>query len=398
VTTLAEAGSRRSEAASRMPAREVIRSCVLAFVGARVLVGISVALAGTQATLRAQGVPGWPAPPLHPGWTEAFSALERFDALWFLRIASGGYRFGDGSAAFFPLFPLATRAVSYLIGGHPLAASLLVSNGGALAASILLFRLTEDELGARFAPWTIVWLSVFPTAYFLVLPYSESLFLLCVVAAFLAARRRAWVLAALAAALAASTRSIGIALVPALALEAWHQRAEGRGSALPGLAAAGAGALGTLAYAAWWQARDGDWLIPLVRQQNWQRGFSPPWTTLWNGARIAVEQFGHPGGGYWVLDVVVVAVVLALCVVVAVRMRPAYAAYTWASLLAPMTFVFAGRPLMSMPRFVLTLFPIAWVLAGASVDRPWLGRGLLGASAVAFLVLCSLTVNWFYVF
>ena len=55
--------------------------------------------------LRAVGVPGWPAPSFEQGWHNAFAAWERFDALWFLRIAEGGYRLRDGSAAFFPLVP-----------------------------------------------------------------------------------------------------------------------------------------------------------------------------------------------------------------------------------------------------------------------------------------------------
>jgi len=288
----------------------------------------------------------------------------------------------------------ALRLLKYLA----FAAALLVANGAALAASVLLYRLTELELGGRFAPATIAWLAVFPTAYFFVLPYSESLFLACVVASFLAARRRRWVVAAIAGALAAATRSIGVALVPALVLEAWQQRTEGRGPAAPGLAAAAACGAGTLAYATWWQVRAGDWLIPLVRQQNWQRRFSPPWRTLWEATRIAVRQLGDPGGGYWVFDLVVVVVALSLGVVVVTRMRAAYAAYTWASLLAPMTFVFAGRPLMSMPRFVVTVFPLMWVVALATADRPPVRRALLAASAVAFVALCALTINWFYVF
>ena len=56
------------------------------------------------------------------------TAWERFDALWFLRIATDGYRLHDGSAAFFPGFPLAIRFLSPVLGGHPLAAGFLISN------------------------------------------------------------------------------------------------------------------------------------------------------------------------------------------------------------------------------------------------------------------------------
>ena len=53
---------------------------------------------------RAGRRPGWPAHAVTPGWHNVFTSWEREDALWFLRIATGGYDDGDGSAAFFPLF------------------------------------------------------------------------------------------------------------------------------------------------------------------------------------------------------------------------------------------------------------------------------------------------------
>src|SRR4051812_39892948 len=74
------------------------------------------------------GVPGWDAHLFTPGWHNLVTAWERFDGLWYLRIASGGYANGDGSAAFFPLYPLLIRGLSFALGGHPLAAALLVSN------------------------------------------------------------------------------------------------------------------------------------------------------------------------------------------------------------------------------------------------------------------------------
>jgi hypothetical protein len=119
---------------------------------------------------------------------------------------------------------------------------------------------------------------------------------------------------------------------------------------------------------------------------------------VWNAARIAWQQWGSPGGGYWVFDLVVVVPILALAVVAAVRLRPSYAVYVWGSLLAPLMFVFSGRPLMSDPRFVLTLFPLAWVAALGTRGHPVVRWALLGASAIALVVVCAVTIDWFYVF
>ena len=399
MTTLAARRTRASLSRSRAatPTRDVVRFCVLAFLALRAATLVAALLAHAFATLPAQGVPGWAAPPIHPGWDGIFAAFERFDALWFLRIADAGYRVGDGGAAFFPLFPLGARAVSFVLGGHPLAAATLVSNVAFVGALVAIFRLGEEVVGTNGARFGVLFLCAFPTAYFFVMPYSESVFLLCVATSILAARRERWALAAVLGALAALTRNVGIVLAPALLFEALQQDREGRRSPLA-LVAWIAPAIGTAAYAAWWQARAGAWALPLLRQQNWQRDVSWPWTTLADATRIAVRQWGAPGGGYWVFDLLVVVPVLALAVLVAIRLRPVYGVYVWLSLLAPLSFVFVGRPLMSMPRFAATLFPIGWVVAQLTERRPRARVAVLAASAATMLLLCVLTVNWFYVF
>jgi mannosyltransferase PIG-V len=376
-----------------------IRFCLLAFVGLRLamfLIGlIGVAL---FPSLHAVGVPGWPADPPDPGWQNVFTAWERFDALWFLRIADGGYRLGDGSAAFFPLYPLATRGLSFVLGGHPLAAATLISNAAFAGALIVTYVLTSSELSERAARTTILLVCLFPTAHFFLMPYSESLFFLLSVTAFWGARRGRWVVAGAAGALAALTRSIGFVLAPALLIEAIQQRNEGRGAARRGLFAAGATVCGVLAYFAYWGVRAGEWLAPVTRQANWQREFSWPWMTLWNGS---VDAFGHlneANGGYWLIDWLIVVPMLAASVYAVVRLRPSYGVYLWCSLLIPLTYVFEGRPLMSMPRFLLPLFPAFWGLE-LGLERLHVPRTpVLVAEAAGLGILSVLTVTWYYIF
>ncbi|HWO71681.1 MAG TPA: mannosyltransferase family protein, partial [Actinomycetota bacterium] len=115
---------------------------ILALTAVALLPNAATAPGGAAAGLPGPvDVPGWPAPEPGPGWRNLVTAWERFDALWFLRIAEEGYREGDGSAAFFPLYPLAIRTVSRLLGGRPLAAALLVSNAALLAALVVLHLL-----------------------------------------------------------------------------------------------------------------------------------------------------------------------------------------------------------------------------------------------------------------
>lgn len=397
---VAEPATETTPVEDRARLREALRYCGLAFLALRLLTFV-VGIVGVAVVppLDPVGVPGWPARPApDPGWHNLFTAWERFDALWFLRIADAGYRLEDGSAAFFPLFPMAIRAVSFVLGGHPFGASVIVSNAAFYGALVVTYLLTAMELGVRRARTTVVLLVFFPTSFFFLMPYSESVFLLFAVTAFWGARRGRWVLAGAAGALAALTRSVGLILAPALAIEALHRRAEGRGPAWPGLLAAGATGLGTAAYLGWWELKAGDWLAPVTRQANWEREFSWPLSTLWNGTRMAFRYVGDTNGGYWLVDWLIVVPFLALSVYALARYRPSYGVYLWGGLLIPLTFVFTDRPLMSMPRFVLPLIPAFWGAAELS-ERFRVPRwGLAAAGAGGLGLLAVLSVNWYYIF
>ena len=396
--------------AERARVRRGLVWCVGVFVAMRVGLSVlalaSVALLPDPGTPAAEvagvpqtvGVPGWPAPEVAAGWQNAVTAWERFDALWFLRIADDGYRTDDGSAAFFPLYPLLIRGLSGAIGSHPLAAGLLVSNLALLGALVVLYFLTASEWGEPAARRATVFLAIFPTAFFLLAPYSESLFLFLALLAFWGARRGRWGVAALAGAAAAATRSVGIVLAPALLVEAIHQHREGRAALARAIPAAAGVGLGLLAYLAFWKARSGAWLAPLTFQQNWQRELSMPWETIWDGTREAFRWIGVYPGGYHLLDWLIVVPVLAGAVWVAVRARPAYAVFTWASLLVPLSYIFPPRPFMSLPRFSVAIFPVLWAAAVWTADRPGLRVATFGASAAALGVLTVLFVNWYFVF
>jgi hypothetical protein len=90
--------------------------------------------------------------------------------------------------------------------------------------------------------------------------------------------------------------------------------------------------------------------------------------------------------------------VLAGAVYVALRFRPTYGLYVWASLLAPLSYIFAGRPLMSLPRFALPLFPVFWAFARWTEKSRARQDVVLLTSSALLSVLVLLFVNWYYVF
>lgn len=375
----------------------------IGLAGVALLPDFSHVSAATRATLplvpTPVSVPGWPAHGLTPGWHNVFTAWERLDGLWFLRIAASGYRTTDASAAFFPLYPLAIRGVSWLIGGHPFAAALLVSNGAFLGALLMLFVLTRTELSDEAARKAVLYAAVFPTALFFFAPYSESPFLLLVLVSFWGARRRRWAVAGAAGALAALTRNLGVLLAPALAVEAIHQALAGRRRTVPvaGLAASAGPIVGLAGYLGYWRLRSGDWLAPLHQQANWQRHLTNPLLTIGRGTRQAFQFLGVYAGGYHLLDWLIAAAALALGALALVRFRPAYGLFVAASLLVPLGSVFPGRTLIAYSRYVLPIFPLYWALARLT-ERSRVRQELAVAVSAALLGLMTLLfVNWYYV-
>jgi hypothetical protein len=388
--------------AERARIRRGLRYCIGVFVGLRVGLTL-VALAGVAllpAIDNAVGPPGWPSSEVTAGWHNLVTAWERFDALWFLRIATGGYVNGDGSAAFFPLYPLLIRALSPVLGGHPLAAAFLISHLAAFGSMVVLYFLTAGEFDEQVARRTVLYLAVFPTSFFLLAPYSESLFLFLVLVAMWAARRGRWEIAGLAGAGASATRNLGILLVLPLAIEAVQQARERRsGRTLArGLAWSAVAAVGALAYLAFWQGLAGDALAPLHQQTNWQRVASFPLSTLVRGTTEAFRFIGLYPGGYHLLDWLIVVPALAAAVWVTVRARPLYGVYTWVGLAAPLSYVFLPRPFMSLPRFLVVLFPLLWAPAVWAGRHRGVHEVVLAASAGLLVLMTVLFVNWYYVF
>jgi hypothetical protein len=374
--------------------------CLKVFVAVRVGVSVIALMGiGLLPGIKPVGVPGWPAAPITPGWHNLVTVWERFDALWFLRIASHGYANGDGSAAFFPLYPLLVRWVSAVSGGRPLAAAIVVSNLSFLGALMMLYVLSRTELSEETARRAVLYVAIFPTAFFFFAPYSESTFFLLAVITLWAARRQRWAIAAVAGALAALTRSLGVVLALPLIVEAVHQWSESgrRGRPVAVLSSLGPPA-GLLVYLWYWRIKSGDWLAPIHQQTGWQREAMNPLVALWHGSLDAYRFVGIYPGGYHELDWLIVIPALVAAAYALRRFRPAFGIYTWVSILVPLCLVFDGRPLMSDPRFLLPLFPLMWAVAVWTQGHPVRQEIYLAGSAALMGLMLLLFVNWYYVF
>ena len=327
-----------------------------------------------------------------PALTQALAdpvlgALARWDAAWYLRIADSGYAGSEPRAAFFPLYPVLIRALGTLGGGSNaalLVASYAIALAAFVAALALLHRLVALELGRRLARPTLVLLAVFPAAVFFGAPYSESLFLLLAVGAFYAARTERWAWAGAAVMAAAATRSAGLLLLAPLLMLWWDSRGRRPRDATWLLLAP----LGVAAYAAWLGLAEGDALRFLDVQDAWSRELSVPLSGAWDGLTAALDGVRQLASGsrspvYFeiaagdpyriaAINIMLFAtLVFALVATVGVlrRLPRAYGVWVALSLVLPLSFPVTPQPLMSLPRFVVVLFPIFMWLAVVCEER-----------------------------
>jgi Mannosyltransferase (PIG-V) len=334
--------------------------------------------------------------PATAGIHNAVDGTNRWDAAWLTRIADDGYREGDGSAAFFPGYPLAVRLVDTVLPVGTLGAALLVSNLAFLAALVVLYALTASEFSEDTARKTVLLLAVFPSSFFFLAPYSESLFLLATLLAFWGARRDQWLLAGLAGLVAAATRNIGIAVVPALVLEAWMR--PDRDQRLPRISCALIPLLAPIAYAGYWWARAGDPLLPFHAQATWTRSFLFPVATVGQGLALAVKGFGSARGVlYWTAEFVVAGTLITAFALGWRLLRLPYLVYAGIGLLIPLSYPLVTRPFASIPRYVVVLFPLFWPIAKALRD-PLKLRLTVATFAIGYTVLAIAFMNWALVF
>jgi hypothetical protein len=328
----------------------------------------------------------WDSPLLHElGY--ATGVWARWDSVFFLRIAEHGY--DKESAAFGPLYPGVVWVVGHAFFGQYVVAGIVVSLAATLGSFVLLHRIAEERLGVDGARRAVLYLALFPMALFLQAVYSESLFLLLVLAAFVLAERQRFAGAGIAAGLAILTRIVGVALLPALALLAWRQRDRLRAFAGLALSIPIAAVLPLLL----WQQIGDPWAFAHA-QDRWHRHLSHagPLGGIWD----ALVHWTPSGAGVHhavavnAEDLVFLLLFLALAVIAWRRFGAPYGLFATISLLIPLSYPSARWPLLSLPRFGLVIFPFFLALAVLG-GRPRVHTAIVACSA---LFLGVAVVQW----
>jgi Mannosyltransferase (PIG-V) len=292
-----------------------------------------------------------------------------------------------------------------------------------------------------------------PMAFFFSADYSESLYLALSVGVFWYARKGRWAWVGILGALAAATRSTGVVLMlPAVMLYLYGPREDrapdfqpGRlpGAAVPrrspdllractrlhvlarlrpsyrlrgdvlwlGLVPAG-----LVLYMAYLALGGGSALLPFHAQDVWGRHFAGPYLGVWDGLKAAFEgarqllsfqrhhiYFPAAGGSSFVdaghnLMLLAFLLVAIPAIVGVLRMLPlAYGAYVIVALALPLSYPVASQPLMSLPRFLVVLFPLSIWFARWLTEHPRARMPALASSAALMALFVAQFATWHWV-
>lgn len=324
---------------------------------------------------------------------------QRWDACWYSKIAMFGYEPAELSTNFWPLFPVLTGAAAGLAGGSVALGGMVVSAVAYLAAVVGLHRLLVRDFDVTVARRTVLFITIFPSAFFLFAPFTEALFLALAVWCMAMARERQWLLAAGLGLLAALTRIQGVFLILPLGWEAlaasgalawrplrdgWPPRSDVRPLAAGVLAAVGP-ALGFVGFLAYTATVVGQ--TPLDTQDAWGgREFHAPWDV----AAAAWKWMLDHHDPLQVLNLALLGVFGLLFVVGLRRLPGAYSLFALPQIVLLATRI-QPTPLTSTNRYLLVVFPMFVVLAlmpWRSVRTGWafVSTLFLGVLVHAFLL------------
>lgn len=336
-------------------------------------------------------------------FTTMFTCWNRWDALVYIRIAQSGYR-PPLDLAFFPLYPLLITTIAHPLGnGSYFAVGMLLSNGMLLGALFIIYQLAKEIGGDQVARRALLYLCIFPTAFFFFTAYNEALFLLLTAATFLALRHQCWWVAGLLGFLGILTRSTGALIIVPFLYELWLNRESVTAtwhSLLSGILPILLIPLGLLLYCVYCWKITGDPIAFATVQFRWSRQASWPWRGIlqnifelfWN------QPFGSFNEVHVLLDLSATLVFIALVIAGRQQMRASYTLWTglllFYYLLSPS--IWQHDALISNQRFVLEMFPAFITLAMLGQRHPHLHQALLWIfpALLATLSLLFLMGKW----
>lgn len=295
---------------------------------------------------------------------------SNFDGEHYLAISQHGY--GLAEQAFFPAYPLLIRILSWPLRGdiYFLQFSALFISHLSFALGLFgLWKLLSLDFKKSIVELTIIFILVFPTAFYFVSAYTESLFLALSVWSIYFARKGSWFWGGILGAFASSARFTGIILVPVLFIEFLLQQKGNTHKSLLPLLRIAIVPLGLLGYVFYLLKTTGD-PIAFFHSLSFfgeQRStiLVPLPQVFWRYLKMLFDVPKTDPLFFTILLESLTAVLFLLAGIISFfKLRFSYSLWLFLGYLLP---TFSGS-FSSLPRYVLPLFP-AFLLSAIFFDR-----------------------------
>lgn len=332
------------------------------------------------AVLLAAQVPVW----LHRG--SVYLSLTSWDSGYYGALATHGYgsgpvTFSTRRWAFFPAWPTLLRIAHWTVGGSWQRNGIALAFLLGLGAAIAIWFAVAAVMGPVAADRTAVIFAFLPGSVALSMPYTESMFAACGALCLYALRRRWWIVAGCSAAVAGATRFPGVVLTVCCAIAAVaavRQQRSWRPLVAPLLAP-----LGLVAFLVKQRQATGTPFAFLQAQRFWGGSVLGIASTV-RHVLFSRTRFAAPLPLF-----IVVAVVILLVGVVAMAFRNDVPTIWWVYTLGLAAMSASVHSGLSLPRYVLPVFPAYACLAARLSVRAY---AAFVATCAALMVLSAILI------
>jgi len=284
-----------------------------------------------------------------------------FDGVHYLMLAKDGYVYGL-TQAFFPGYFILIRIVNFLLHNY-LISALLISHICFILSLAVFYKLLRIDYSDKVAKRAIIFVSLFPTSFYFLAAYTESLFLLLLLLSFYYLRKVNLKEVGLWGIGLSFSRIIGIFIVPSILLELKNNKTNINWKKIFWILLPSLGLLAYMFYL--WVKFEDPFLFAHV-----QSGFGAGRETgklvllyqvIWRYVKMifTVDKNNPIYFTFW-LEMLASLYAIGLLIWGYIKkVRPSYLLFSFLSFLLPtLTGTFS-----SMPRYILVLFPIYIVLA-----------------------------------
>jgi Gpi18-like mannosyltransferase len=324
----------------------------------------------------------------------------RWDTGHYIEIAEFGYDFDPVNSVWPPLYPFLIKLLGFIVKPTILSA-ILVSNIFFVFGLFLLYLLIHDIFNEEIAKRTLFFAVIFPTSFYFVAGYTESIYLFLSLSVFLFIKKKKWAWAGIISALAALTRVQGLLLIVPIIIELWFEFIKNRDyktfftHIFTCLYAPFSYGLYSL-YVYFGLKTDWPW-ITLSKQ--WDQNFGWPWEGVISMIRIL---FGYQIDNditptiVKILNIILPALAIYFLYKIQKKIPLSISIYSWAMFLLILVKIDENNAINSTIRYLLAIFPIFTGMA-IQFRNKFLNLAYFSMSIVLQAILIFLFYMWMWI-